>query len=177
MIFPEQNIIFDDVFLIFSPWQALRDSKNCQKLPKIDIFWTPLKKGGSRRDFFRKWTSLYVWTERPKICYHVSLYVIRHFLTNFSWFFRNFSKNPDFWKFLTFLEKVTPGGPGVDFLGNVGVENREKWGKMVIYGTNYSFYLNFQDFDPILGSPRGWSGFCIFQNHQNFQKSGFCNIS
>ena len=30
---------------------------------------------------------------------------------------------------MTFLEKVTFGGPGVDFLGKVEVENREKWGK------------------------------------------------
>ena len=48
--------------------------------------------------------------------------------------------------------------------------------KIDIYGTNYLFYLNFQDFDPLLGSPRGRSEFYIFQNHQNFQKSGFCKI-
>ena len=151
-------------------------------MSKIGIFWTPLKKGGSRRDFFRKWTSLYVWTERPKICYHVYLYVIRHFLTNFSWFFRTFSKNRHFWKFSTFLEKGGPGPPGVAILGKVRVQNREKWGKNADLRNKHCVLPQFLGLWPhFRGPPRVDLNFTfskitkIFKNHDftKFLKRGF----
>ena len=55
--------------------------------------------------------------------------------------------------------KSDPGTPRGRFLGKVRVQNRENGVKIGIYGTNYSFYLNFQNFDLILGSPRGRSEF------------------
>ena len=38
-------------------------------------------------------------------------------------------KNLTFLEKLEFLEKVTPRPPGVDILGNIRVQNWEKWGK------------------------------------------------
>ena len=91
-------------------------------------------------------------------------------------FFRNFSKNRHFWKFWGFLEKVTPGPPGVDILGKSASKIGKKGVKIRIYGTNDVLTSIFRTFYPILGSPRGWSEFCIFQNVKNFQKSWFCKI-
>ena len=53
--------------------------------------------------------------------------------TFFDEFFRDFlgifQKIDIFGNFGHFWKKVTFGGPGVDFLGKVRVENWEKWGK------------------------------------------------
>ena len=82
-----------------------------------------------------------------------------------------------FGNFWHFWKKWPLGVPGSTFWEMLGSKIGKNDVKMSIYGTNYQFYLNFKYFYPILGSPRGWSGFCIFQNHENFQKSWFCNIS
>ena len=53
------------------------------------------------------------------------------------------------------LENVIPGPPGVDFWEMLGPKIGKNEVKMMIYGTKYHFYLNFQNFVPILGPPRG----------------------
>ena len=90
--------------------------------------------------------------------------------------FRIFLKIWHFWKFSRFLEKVTPDPQGSTFWERSEFKIGKNGVKIGIYGTNCEFYLNFQDFAPILGSPRGQSEFHIFQNVKNFQKSGFCKI-
>ena len=112
--------------------------------------------GFPKCDFFRKWTSLYVWTERPKICYHVYLYVIWYFVIHFfefSWFFRKMSFLEIFQIFGK-SDPRTPGPPdprGQHFWERSGSKIRKNVVKVRIYGANYEFYLNFQNFDPILG--------------------------
>ena len=144
------------------------------KISKNQDFPKFLKMGFPKCVFFRKWTCLRVWTERPKICYHVYLYVIWHFWMNFFVIFRIFwnltfleiwiiFEKPDLW--LTFLEK-----------GRSKIQKNEV--KVVIYGRKYSFYLNIQNFYLILGPPpRGFvCKFTFSKIIKNLQKSWFYKI-
>ena len=88
------------------------------KISKNQDFAKFLKRGFPKGDFFRKWTSLYVCMNRSKICYHVYLYVIWHFVINFL----GFLENDDFWKLSWFSEKVTWGH---EFLENWGLKLRK----------------------------------------------------
>ena len=88
----------------------------------------------------------------------------------FSWFFRNFSKNPDFWKFWGFLEKVTFGGPRVDFLGKVGVENWEKWGKNKDLRNKLFILPEFSGLYPHFRVPQGLIRILHFPKMSKFPK-------
>ena len=86
---------------------------------------------------------------------------------------RDFTFWDEFLEIFEIFGKPDPETPRGWLFGKGRIRNLEKWGKVWIYGTNYSFYLNFQDFDLILGSPRGWSKSWIFQNVKNFQNQDF----
>jgi len=79
--------------------------------------------------------------------------------TFFDEFFRDFlglfRKIDIFGNFRDFWKKGALGVPGSTFWERLRLKIGRNGVKMMIYGTNDVFYLNFQDFTPILGSPRG----------------------
>ena len=138
------------------------------KISKNPDFAKFTKMGFPKCDFFRKWTCLRVWTERPKICYHVYLYVIWHFVMyffDFSWFLQNLT----FLEKSELLEKAPPRLPGVTIFGNVRVQNPEKVGKSDYLWNKSPCYRSIYYFLPFLGSHNKLG------IHFHFPK--ICNIS